>query len=146
MADYSYRILNVFATEGNKFSGNPLCVFEDGRGLDDATMGALALPFNLSETVFITPSERATAHVRIFTPAIELPFAGHPTLGAAHVVRAMTGAQSLVHLEMKAGIIPVSACGDARTLQAQAPRWRRPDAGRAELGAMLGVAAVHERS
>lgn len=53
-------------------------------------MQALALQFNLSETTFILPSDKATARVRIFTPSMELPFAGHPSLGAAQVVRALT--------------------------------------------------------
>jgi trans-2,3-dihydro-3-hydroxyanthranilate isomerase len=140
MAVHNYRILNVFTAEGARLSGNPLCAFEDGRGLDDATMAALALQFNLSETIFISPSQRATAQVRIFTAAVELPFAGHPTLGAAHVVRAMTGEQGVVTLEMRAGIIPVSARGDTWTLQAPPPRWRRPEATPAQLAAMLGVA------
>ena len=59
MNHYAYRIVNVFAEA--PLEGNPLCVFEDGRGLDDATMQALALQFNLSETTFLLPSERATA-------------------------------------------------------------------------------------
>ena len=118
-----YRILNVFAREG-RLTGNPLCVFEDGRGLDGATMQALARQFNLSETTFILPSEKATARVRIFTPAYEMPFAGHPTLGTAHVVRSLQATGDAVKLEMKAGIIPVSAKGDRWTLQANAPRWR----------------------
>ena len=53
-ATYAYRLLNVFAE--STFGGNPLCVFEDARGLDEATMLALALQFNLSETTFILPS------------------------------------------------------------------------------------------
>jgi len=52
-------------------------------------MQALARQFNLSETTFLFPSEKATAAVRIFTPNYEMPFAGHPTLGTAHVVRAL---------------------------------------------------------
>lgn len=91
MSEHRYRIVNVFTIGADKFSGNPLCVFEDGRGLTEVTMHALALQFNLSETTFILPSERAMAKVRIFTPAFEMPFAGHPTLGTAHVVRALTG-------------------------------------------------------
>jgi PhzF family phenazine biosynthesis protein len=87
MPTHAFRIVNVFAE--TTFGGNPLAVFEDARGIDDTTMQALALQFNLSETTFILPSERATAHVRIFTPAFEMPFAGHPTLGTAHVVRAL---------------------------------------------------------
>src|SRR5260221_6048082 len=120
MTSYGYRILNVFAREG-RLTGNPLCVFEDGRGLDDATQQALARQFNLSETTFILPSAQATARVRIFTPSYEMPFAGHPTLGTAHVVRALKGAGDAVALEMKAGVIPVNARGDRWTLQAVAP-------------------------
>jgi trans-2,3-dihydro-3-hydroxyanthranilate isomerase len=141
LPDYSYRIVNVFAIDGDPFSGNPLCVFEDARGLDDATMQALALQFNLSETTFVLPSEKATARVRIFTPAFEMPFAGHPTLGTAHVVRAVKGAGDAVTLEMKAGLIPVSASGDEWTLQANAPASRPVEASKAQLAQMLGIAA-----
>src|ERR1700729_2122114 len=102
MASYSYRIVNVFTQGGNSFSGNPLCVFEDGSSLDAATMQALALQFNLSETTFILPSTRANAAVRIFTPAYEMPFAGHPTLGTAHVCRALGAAGDSLTLEMQA--------------------------------------------
>jgi trans-2,3-dihydro-3-hydroxyanthranilate isomerase len=139
--DHRYRLLNVFAVDGNRLSGNPLCVFEDGSGMDAATMQALALQFNLSETTFILPSERATARVRIFTPAFEMPFAGHPTLGTAHVVRSLTGAGDDLTLETNAGVIPVTASGDRWTLAANPPRYRDVDATRAELGAMLGLAA-----
>jgi trans-2,3-dihydro-3-hydroxyanthranilate isomerase len=137
MTDYAFRIVNVFAEA--PLAGNPLCVFEDARGLDAATMQALALQFNLSETTFVLPSTAATAQVRIFTPAFELPFAGHPTLGTAHVVRALCGGGDAVRLQMKAGIIPVSARGDVWTLQANAPRHRAVEADRAQLAAMLGL-------
>src|SRR6202171_218645 len=110
MPMYRYRLVNVFAE--TKLAGNPLCGFEDGQGLDDATMQALALQFNLSETTFILPAASATARVRIFTPTFEMPFAGHPTLGSAHVVRALTTSGDAVTLEMRAGIIPVSAHDD----------------------------------
>jgi PhzF family phenazine biosynthesis protein len=137
MPAHAFRILNVFAE--TTLGGNPLAVFEDARGLDDATMQALALQFNLSETTFVLPSDRATARVRIFTPTFEMPFAGHPTLGTAHVVRALTQAGDAVTLEMKAGVIPVEARGDTWTLQANAPRMRAVEATRAELAAMLGL-------
>ena len=133
-----YRIVNVFAREG-RLTGNPLCVFEDGSGLDDATMQALALQFNLSETTFILPSAKATARVRIFTPAYEMPFAGHPTLGTAHVVRSLKGAGDAVALEMKAGIIPVNAKGERWTLQAVEPRSRAMEVARTELEEILGL-------
>ena len=138
MPDYRYRIVNVFAREG-RLTGNPLCVFEDGQGLDDAAMQALARQFNLSETTFILPSSRATARVRIFTPSYEMPFAGHPTLGTAHVVRALRGGDA-VALEMKAGVIPVNARGDTWTLQAVEPRSRALELTRAELEEILGLA------
>ena len=138
MAEYRYRIVNVFAREG-RLTGNPLAVVEDGRGLDTATMQALARQFNLSETTFILPSDKATAHVRIFTPSYEMPFAGHPTLGTAHVVRTLKGGDS-VTLEMKAGIIPVSARGDRWTLQAVAPTARAFEMHRRDLAEILGLA------
>src|SRR5512136_274955 len=110
MTDYAYRLVNVFAEA--PLAGNPLCVFEDARGLDAATMQALALQFNLSETTFVLPSSRATARVRIFTPTFEMPFAGHPTLGTAHVVRALGLGGDALTLEMNVGIVPVTADGD----------------------------------
>ena len=135
-----FRILNVFAREG-RLTGNPLCVFEDGRELTGGEMQALARQFNLSETTFILPSQRATAHVRIFTPSYEMPFAGHPTLGTAHVVRAMSAPDAIeVKLEMKAGIIPVGVSGNRWTLSANKPRWREVTESRAELATMLGLA------
>lgn len=141
MRSLRYRILNVFALEGERLSGNPLCVFEDGRDLDDATLQALALQMNLSETTFILPSTAATAGVRIFTPSFEMPFAGHPTLGTAHAVRDLRSAGDAVTLEMKAGVIPVTAQGDRWTLRANPPRRRAVDADRLQLAQMLGLEA-----
>jgi PhzF family phenazine biosynthesis protein len=137
MTAYAFRIVNVFAE--SRLAGNPLCVFEDARGLDESTMQALALQFNLSETTFVLPSQSATAHVRIFTPTFEMPFAGHPTLGTAHVVREIARAGDHVTLEMKAGVIPVAARQDVWTLEANAPKHRRPSATRVELASMLGL-------
>ncbi len=139
MATYAYRLVNVFAEA--PLAGNPLCVFEDARGMDDATMQALALQFNLSETTFVLPSRRATAHVRIFTPSFEMPFAGHPTLGSAHVVRALMSCGDALTLEMRAGIIPVVAAGDVWTLAANAPRHRSVELSRERIAAMLGLRA-----
>jgi trans-2,3-dihydro-3-hydroxyanthranilate isomerase len=139
MKDYTFRIVNVFAQA--RLDGNPLCVFEDARGLDDATMQALALQFNLSETTFVLPSSTASAHVRIFTPTFEMPFAGHPTLGTAHVVRDASSTGDRVTLEMRVGIIPVEAQGDVWTLEARAPSHRPPSASRDALAAMLRLDA-----
>jgi trans-2,3-dihydro-3-hydroxyanthranilate isomerase len=135
---HAFRLLNVFAE--TPLAGNPLCVFESSEGLDTATMQALALQFNLSETTFIQPSTEATAKVRIFTPTFEMPFAGHPTLGTAHVVRDLFKAGNQVALAMKAGVIPVSAVGDRWTLSANPPHWRAPAATREQLAMMLGLA------
>lgn len=140
MSARAFRILNVFARSG-RLTGNPLCVFEDGRGLDDATLQALARQFNLSETTFILPSRTASAQVRIFTPAYEMPFAGHPTLGTAHVVRSLGLARDAVRLEMRAGIIPVTAKGDRWTLEARTPTVREVSDSAASLAAAIGLDA-----
>src|SRR3954468_5698581 len=136
-----FRILNVFTSGGARLSGNPLAVVEDGAGLDAAQMQALARQFNLSETTFILPSKRAAAQVRIFTPAYEMPFAGHPTLGTAHVCRALGLGGDQLGLEMRAGIIPVTADRDHWTLRATASTSRLVDAQPAELAKLLGLEA-----
>jgi PhzF family phenazine biosynthesis protein len=138
MAEYNYRIVNVFAEE--RLAGNALAVFEDARGMDEATMQALALQFNLSETTYLLPSEKATARVRIFTPTNEMPFAGHPTLGSAYVARAINQCGNVLSLEMRAGVIPVTAAGDVFTLQANAPKTRPVRLTRDALASMLGLA------
>lgn len=143
--DLAYRILNVFTVDGDRLSGNPLCVFEDGRTLDGTRMQALARQFNLSETTFLLPATQpgATARVRIFTPDFEMPFAGHPTLGTAHVARAVLGAGDRLGLEMPAGLVPVEADGDRWTLQAaRAPEVRPTQAPPATLATMLGLPAA----
>ena len=134
-----YRLLNVFTAGGARLSGNPLCVVEDGSQLDPAQMQAIARQFNLSETTFILPSKRAAALVRIFTPTYEMPFAGHPTLGTAHVVRDVRRAGDRVTLETTAGVIPVSAEGDVWTLTANAPRPPRTAPAATTLSEALGL-------
>jgi PhzF family phenazine biosynthesis protein len=139
MAGYRFRIVNVFAE--STFGGNPLCVFEDAAGMDDRTMQALARQFNLSETTFLFPSQQADAHMRIFTPSAEMPFAGHPTLGTAHVLRASRGGDSL-SLECRAGVVPVTANGDAWTFTAPAvglPAMRAADASPAFIAGLVGL-------
>ena len=139
MTTLNYQIVNVFTQGRDPFSGNPLCVFESGESLDTASMQALALQFNLSETTFLLPSQQADARVRIFTPRYEMRFAGHPTLGTAHVCRALGWAGDSLTLEMQAGIVPVQAVGRRWTLQANAPSWREVPESRATLAAMLGL-------
>lgn len=136
-----YRLLNVFAT-GAEFSGNPLCVFEDGSALATEHMQRLARQFNLSETTFILPSESASASVRIFTPAYEMPFAGHPTLGTSYVVNDLKKLGGKVQLQMAAGIIPVdSPESDLWRLTANRPRWRDFEHSIPELASALSLKA-----
>ena len=137
--ELKYRILNVFTSGGGRLSGNPLCVFEDGSQLDPAAMQALARQMNLSESTFILPSKRAAALVRIFTPAYEMPFAGHPTLGTAHVCRALGLGGNQLGLEMRAGIIPVTSNGNHWTLRAAAATSRLAEIQPAELARLLGL-------
>lgn len=140
MKSYAFRLLNVFADA--TFHGNPLCVFEDANGLDEATMQALALQFNLSETTFIFPSEQAAARVRIFTTGYEMPFAGHPTLGTAHVVRDLMNTGDRLTLEFKAGIVPVWAEDGRWTFTAPhvgMPRARAEPLPQAEMAGLLGL-------
>jgi trans-2,3-dihydro-3-hydroxyanthranilate isomerase len=139
MATHPFRIVNVFTQAQGPFTGNPLCVFESADNLSSEQMQALARQFNLSETTFILPSSRANAQVRIFTPAYEMAFAGHPTLGSAHVCRALKlGGDSLV-LEMQAGLIPVRASGDRWTLTAPPASTRELDVSRETLAEALGI-------
>ena len=140
MARYDFRIVNVFAE--STFGGNPLCVFEDATGMDDATMQALARQFNLSETTFLLPSDVADAQVRVFTTGYEMRFAGHPTLGSAHVLRAISGGRDQLTLAFKAGLVPVSAQGDRWTLvapNAGVPSTRAAGLPDQAIAAMLGL-------
>jgi trans-2,3-dihydro-3-hydroxyanthranilate isomerase len=100
-----YTLCDVFTER--PLAGNPLCVFTDARALDAATMQALAREMNLSETVFVLPPERGGhARLRIFTPSVELPFAGHPTLGAAFVLGGPMESVGL-RLELPVGVVDV---------------------------------------
>ena len=98
-------------------AGNSLAVFLDGRGLSTELMQDLARETNLSETTFILPGDAAVekdrgVRVRIFTVQEELPFAGHPTLGTAFVLRGRTGALE-VRLDLNVGTVPVRFADEA---------------------------------
>lgn len=136
-----YRTLNVFTDGDDPFSGNPLCIFEDATGLSTEDMQSLARQLNLSETSFITPSSEVgvTADVRIFTPNYEMPFAGHPTLGTAYVVRELFGAGDAVVLRMPAGDIPVRFADKVWTLQANPPVVSKVDVAHSDLAKMIGL-------
>jgi PhzF family phenazine biosynthesis protein len=139
--DLAYRLLNVFSIDVTPFSGNPLCVFEDAAGLDDAQMQAWARQFNLSETTFITGRrlDVGEADIRIFTGSYEMPFAGHPTLGTAHVVAARAGGIDAVTLSMPAGPIPVRRVDGGWQLRANPATSRPAEATPAEIAEVLGV-------
>ncbi|HEX7035597.1 MAG TPA: PhzF family phenazine biosynthesis protein [Pseudomonadales bacterium] len=95
-------IVDVFAEA--RYQGNQLAVVEDAGALAPETMQAIAREMNFSETTFVSAREGDRAHVRIFTPGEELPFAGHPTLGTAWV---LTGGRGEVTLALAAGDVPV---------------------------------------
>jgi PhzF family phenazine biosynthesis protein len=143
--DLPFHLLNVFAIEGEPFSGNPLCVFPDAGSLSEGDMLAWARQFNLSECSFVTSTGAdipGEASVRIFTPGHEMPFAGHPTLGTAHVVAAAGGGLDTVHLSMPAGRIPVGRVDGGWRLEARAATLREVTSSGAELAAALGVDRV----
>jgi trans-2,3-dihydro-3-hydroxyanthranilate isomerase len=127
----AYHVLDVFTD--TRFGGNPLAVVLDADQLDGKRMQTIAREFNLSETVFVLKPENAahTARVRIFTPAKELPFAGHPTVGTGVLLaglRAPAGAVSgdaLVVLEEQIGPVRVGVrqrAGTAPFGEFDAPR------------------------
>jgi trans-2,3-dihydro-3-hydroxyanthranilate isomerase len=100
-----YVVVDVFTDR--PLEGNQLAVFTDARELETGTMQALAREMNFSETVFVLPAEAGgTARIRIFTPTIEVPFAGHPTLGTAFVLGAPLQLDE-IRLETGRGIVPV---------------------------------------
>jgi trans-2,3-dihydro-3-hydroxyanthranilate isomerase len=113
MRKLRYQLVDVFTNE--RFGGNPLAVFTNGRGLETATMQRIAKELNLSETVFVLPPDDPANdwRLRIFTPATELPMAGHPTIGTAFVLArehlVNIGAErTAIRLEEQVGVIPVA--------------------------------------
>lgn len=102
---HRYLVVDVFT--GTALAGNQLGVFTDARGLATDEMQRLARELNLSETVFVLPAEQGgDVRIRIFTPTVELPFAGHPVLGTAFVVGSALGTYA-VRLETGLGIVPI---------------------------------------
>jgi trans-2,3-dihydro-3-hydroxyanthranilate isomerase len=105
MATYRYVVADVFTD--TPLTGNQLAVFTDARGLGDETMQALARELNFSESVFVLPPEAGgSVRIRIFSPFVEMPFAGHPTLGAAFVLGGPLQLQ-VITLETGVGNVPV---------------------------------------
>jgi trans-2,3-dihydro-3-hydroxyanthranilate isomerase len=136
-----YLVLDVFTDQ--PLQGNQLAVFTDGSGLSGAEMQRVARELNLSETVFLLPpAEGGSVRIRIFTPADELPFAGHPVLGSAVVAGAGLGLAAVV-LETAAGPVPVTLQEmDGRAvfgrMEQPIPSWHEYERA-SELLAALGV-------
>lgn len=113
MSNYQYCLVDVFTDRA--FGGNQLAVFTDARGLSTEVMQTLAKEFNLSETSFVLPPQHSKNdfQVRIFTPATELPMAGHPTVGTAFVLAhkqlvRLTESETTITFEEGVGDIPVT--------------------------------------
>ena len=146
----NFVTLDVFTDR--RFAGNPLAVVLDPNGLDAAAMQAIAREFNHPETVFVfPPAERAhRARVRIFTPARELPFAGHPTVGTAVLLGLRDGAAAGREIVLEEGIGAVrcvleAGAGDAGRVRFALPQLpaevgAAPD--NATIAAALGIASA----
>ncbi len=147
---YHFHTCDVFTD--SVFGGNPLAVFADGRGLDARQMQLVAREFNLSETVFVLPPDDAahTRRLRIFTPARELPFAGHPTVGTAHVLAAigevaLGAATTRIIFEEGVGPVPVTIRAEggapvfAQLTAAQPPEVGPPPPADDTIAAALGL-------
>lgn len=122
MQSYEYYLLDVFTDR--PFSGNPLAVFPEAEGGDTDTMQAIANELNLSETVFVGQASAPERYpIRIFTPTMELPFAGHPTVGTAHLLADMGMAKrnKPLTLDAIAGPLVVNYEKDLARFAAPAP-------------------------
>lgn len=150
---YRFYTADVFTNQ--RFGGNQLAVFPDATGLSPELMAQIAREFNLSETVFVFPPDDPahTRRLRIFTPGMELPFAGHPTIGAAYVLAA-TGAiptqaaETRIIFEEGVGPVPVSIFGaagqpkSAILTAAQLPEFGPPAPDTDALAALLSLEAA----
>jgi trans-2,3-dihydro-3-hydroxyanthranilate isomerase len=141
MPAFRYVVADVFTD--TPLAGNGLAVFTDARPLPEERLQPLARELNLSETVFVYPPEQGGhAKVRIFTPAKEIPFAGHPTLGTAFVLAGPLQLEE-IKLETPAGVIPVRLEREGARIifgwMTQLVPSVRPYEGERELLSALGV-------
>lgn len=143
MRRYSYVLVDVFTR--SRFGGNQLAVFRDGAGLSDAEMQAIALELNLAETTFVLPAETpgGDARVRIFTTLVELPFAGHPTVGTGWVLANALGRDE-VTLELRVGPLRVAVDrGDgvagSATMEQPLPSFEESELSRLEVAELVGL-------
>ncbi|HJT16091.1 MAG TPA: PhzF family phenazine biosynthesis protein [Thermoanaerobaculia bacterium] len=135
-----FFIVDVFAEQ--KYAGNPLAVFVLDRELPATDMQQITREIHFSESTFIKPGVREGGFdVRIFTPDREVPFAGHPTLGTAFVIRSLLKWQpgNRIVLNLGVGPIAVDVDGDVLTMQQNQPRFDAPIADRARVASILGI-------
>ncbi|HET6211920.1 MAG TPA: PhzF family phenazine biosynthesis protein [Micromonosporaceae bacterium] len=142
MERLSYEVVDVFTDQ--PFTGNPLAVVFGAAGLGTAQLQALAREFHLSETVFVLPPERGgTYRARIFTPEEELPFAGHPSVGAAvTAVRAGLAVVGQVVQECGAGLLPIDVYAEGRARLTGGTPTVGPELDPQPLLAVAGLAAA----
>ncbi|MDP5084829.1 MAG: PhzF family phenazine biosynthesis protein [Yoonia sp.] len=133
-----YFVYDVFSAV--PFGGNPLAVIPDATGIAEDRLQKIAREFNFSETTFVYPPDdpNHTARVRIFTPTMEIPFAGHPTIGTAIALRD-EGRPGPMVLELGVGPIPCAFDGDLASFTTSAPLSRRAALEPALLAACLGL-------
>jgi trans-2,3-dihydro-3-hydroxyanthranilate isomerase len=150
MAKFRYLTADVFTDVA--FGGNQLAIFPDARGIPEHRLLDVTREFNYSETTFVYPPDDPsnTRRVRIFTPASEIPFAGHPTVGTAHVLAAigeipLTGDVTKIVFEEKVGLVPVEIRAKngvpvfAQLTTAMLPQQGPPCPDRATLATVLGL-------
>lgn len=130
------HVLRVF-TRGD-VGGNHLGVVNDLTGLDDDSMQAIAAELGFSETVFIDWMEGGIPHVRIFTPGIEMPFAGHPLVGSAWTLSAM-GPGTVTEMTCEVGTIPFRVDGDVAAVDAPLVEDVRVADDGADIAAAVGL-------
>jgi trans-2,3-dihydro-3-hydroxyanthranilate isomerase len=149
MRKFRYQLVDVFTSE--RFGGNQLAVFTNGRGIEADLMQRIAKELNLSEITFVLPPEDPANdyRVRIFTPAVEMPMAGHPTVGTAFVLARehlvnVDSEHLLIRLEEQVGVIPVEFAfeEDGRllvTMQQPLPTFGPEFTDRATIAEMLSL-------
>ena len=150
MAKYRFHTVDVFTDV--PYGGNQLAVFPDARGIPEHRLADVTREFNFSETTFVYPpaDPANTRRVRIFTPGAELPFAGHPTVGTAHVLAAigeiaLDGDETRVVFEEGVGPVPVTIRAQggvpvfAQLSVAKLPELGPPAVDRVALAAVLGL-------
>ena len=146
-----YRFVQVDVFTNRPFGGNQLAVFTDARGLSAEQMQTLTREMNYSESTFVLPPGMpgAVKRVRIFTPASEMPFAGHPTIGTTYVLASegalpLTGETTTVSLQLKLGLLPVTVVASGGQpefvwMEQRPAQFQAAPFSRAEVAAALGV-------